>query len=169
MTCWFRSWKWSRELFFLRSLFLVWPKSTATESSLLYPVAVLSKCSKLSNLAASLQFLNHHSGSVWWAWSQRPREGRQTRLGGCRGWSAVARKVSPWEKGRDTWPGWCGKTGTPSSWLWMRTARMLADLLSLIGPAWICSDLSEKDKELILNVCPTLSFVALGLLLKECC
>lgn len=109
MTCWFRSWKWSREPFFLRSLFLVWPKSTATENSLLYPVAVLSKCSKPSNLAVSLQFLNHHSGSVWWAWSQRPREGRQTRLGGRRGWSAVAWKVSPWEKGRDTWPRWCGK------------------------------------------------------------
>lgn len=81
------------ELFLFISLFHVWPRSTVTQSS---PLAtwLLSSASDVSRAIWQdhSEFLNHHSGSVWWAWSQLPQEGRQTWLKDSRDWVLLPKR-----------------------------------------------------------------------------
>ena len=137
VTCWFRNWKWSTELLLLRWLFRVWPRWTATESWLLTTWWLSSARDLLQPLAVSVQFLTHHSGSVWRAWSQLPRGGRQMY-----DWKTTEPEVLSPERcplGRKVvthWHSGVWETVAPSARLWMRRALTLADLVSLVGPVF---------------------------------
>lgn len=94
----------SGELFLFTSLFHVWPRSTVTPSS---PWATWPLSSARDGSRAIWQerseFLNHHSGSVWWAWSQLPQEGRQTWLEDSRDWVLLSKRCHLGRKAVTRW------------------------------------------------------------------
>lgn len=158
----------SGELFLFISLFHVWPRSTVTQSS---PLAtwLLSSASDVSRAIWQdhSEFLNHHSGSVWWAWSQLPQEGRQTWLKDSRDWVLLPKRC---HLGRKVMTHWHSRVWeTYSIILFGDEDRMDACRSAFSHWCCICSDLSEKDVELVLYVCPVLSFVAVGILQTGCC
>lgn len=139
VTCWFWNWKWSTELLLPTSLIRVWPRRAVTESSLLsnYLEAAPGAGSARSRLAACVRFLRPRSGSVWWAWSRMPQEGRQmydrktteTEVASPERCPLGRKVVTRWQSG-------VGGAVTPCSCPWMRRAPTLAELVSLVGPVF---------------------------------